>query len=101
MKAKLQEVKEELRRHMHWPIPEQGKWLNRVVSGFFHYHAEPTNSRALAIFRHRVTVLWQRTLRRRSQRDRTSWDQMAQLVHRFRETDQLWTILSAPPYMVG
>jgi RNA-directed DNA polymerase len=80
MKAKLQEVKEELRRHMHWPIPEQGKWLNRVVSGFFHYHAEPTNSRALAIFRHRVTVLWQRTLRRRSQRDRTSWDQMAQLV---------------------
>ena len=23
------------------------------------------------------------------------------LVHRFRETDQLWTILSAPPYMVG
>jgi hypothetical protein len=23
------------------------------------------------------------------------------VVHRFRETDQLWTILSAPPYMVG
>ena len=77
MKAKLLEVKEELRRRMHRPIPEQGKWLKRVVSGFFNYHAVPTNSRALAIFRHRVTVLWQRTLRRRSQKDRTSWDRMA------------------------
>src|ERR1700741_1870563 len=27
MKAKLKEVKGELRRRMHRPIPEQGKWL--------------------------------------------------------------------------
>ena len=52
-----------------------------VVIGFFNYHAVPTNSRALATFRHRVTVLWQRTLRRRSQKDRTSWDRMAGLVN--------------------
>jgi hypothetical protein len=26
---------------------------------------------------------------------------LSHLVHRFRETDQLWTIPSAPPYMVG
>jgi len=80
MAAKLLEMKEELRRRMHQPIPEQGKWLKQVVSGFFNYHAVPTNSRALATFRHRVTVLWQRTLRRRSQKDRTSWDRMAGLV---------------------
>jgi RNA-directed DNA polymerase len=80
MTAKLLEMKEELRRRMHQPIPEQGKWLRQVVSGFFNYHAVPTNSRALATFRHRVTVLWQRTLRRRSQKDRTSWDRMAGLV---------------------
>ena len=81
MAAKLLEVKEELRRRMHRPIPEQGEWLKRVVSGFFNYHAVPTNGRALSVFRHRVTVLWQRTLRRRSQKDRTSWDRMAGLVN--------------------
>jgi RNA-directed DNA polymerase len=81
MTAKLLEVKEELRRRMHRPIPDQGQWLRQVVSGFFNYHAVPTNSRALATFRHRVAVLWQRTLRRRSQKDRTAWDRMAGLVN--------------------
>ena len=32
MRAKLQEIKEELRRRMHQPIPEQGKWLGQVVA---------------------------------------------------------------------
>ena len=68
MQAKLKEVKEELRRRMHQPIPEQGKWLKQVVTGFFNYHAVPTNSRALGAFRHHVTDLWRRTLRRRSQK---------------------------------
>ena len=27
MRAKLQDIKVELRRRMHWPIPKQGKWL--------------------------------------------------------------------------
>ena len=30
---------------MHQPIPEQGRWLKQVVTGFFAYHAVPTNSR--------------------------------------------------------
>jgi len=65
---------------MHWPIPEQGKWLRQVVSGFLNYHAVPTNSRALSAFRYHVMVLWQRTLRRRSQRDRFSWDRITKLA---------------------
>ena len=80
MMAKLLELKEEMRRRMHWPIPEQGEWLKHVVGGFFNYHAVPTNSRALAAFRHHVRVLWGRTLRRRSQKDRTTWDRIAQLA---------------------
>ena len=80
MKAKLLEVKEELRRRMHQPVPEQGRWLKQVVSGFFNYHAVPTNSRALSAFRYHVMVLWQRTLRRRSQRDRFSWDRITKLA---------------------
>ena len=80
MMAKLLEVKEELRRRMHRPIPEQGQWLRQVVSGFFNYHAVPTNSRALAAFRYHVTLLWRRTLRRRSQKDCLSWDRITSLV---------------------
>jgi hypothetical protein len=48
MQAKLKEFREELRRRMHWSIPEQGQWLARVVCGFFAYHAVPTNWAALA-----------------------------------------------------
>ena len=47
MRAKLKDIKEELRRRMHQPIPEPGKWLKQVVTGHFAYYAVPTNSRAL------------------------------------------------------
>jgi RNA-directed DNA polymerase len=58
---------------MHQPIPEQGQWLRQVVSGFFAYHAVPTNRRAIAAFRLHIVTLWRRALKRRSQRDRMSW----------------------------
>ena len=57
MRTTLQEIKKEMKRRMHQQIPEQGKWLRQVVTGFFAYHAVPTNSRALHTFRHRVTDL--------------------------------------------
>ena len=68
MRAKLKEIKEEMRRRRHQPVPEQGKCLRQVVAGFFEYHAVPTNSRALNTFRHHVTNLWRRSLRQRSQK---------------------------------
>ena len=80
MRAKLREIKEELRRRLHQPIPEQGHWLRQVVSGFFNYHAVPTNGRALVAFRSRVETLWHRSLRRRSQRDMTTWLRTRKLV---------------------
>jgi RNA-directed DNA polymerase len=80
MMAKLLELKEEMRHRMHWPISEQGKWLRQVVTGFFNYHAVPTNGRALAAFRHHVMTLWRRTLQRRSQKDQTTWDRIARLA---------------------
>jgi RNA-directed DNA polymerase len=81
MRTKLKEIKEELRQRMHQPIPHQGRWLRQVVTGFFNYHAVPTNGRALAVFRHHVATLWHRTLRRRSQRDRTTWERTKQLAN--------------------
>jgi RNA-directed DNA polymerase len=80
MRAKLRDIKEQLRRRMHNPIPEQGRWLHTVVAGYFAYHAVPTNSRALNAFRHYVTHLWHRTLSRRSQKARVRWDRMAQIA---------------------
>ena len=88
-RAKLRAIKEELRRRMHEPIEEQGQWLRLVVSGFFRYHAVPTNYRALSAFRHHVMVLWMRTLRRRSQRDRTTWQRMQRLSDRWLPTPRI------------
>jgi len=80
MITKLKGIKAELRRRMHWPIPEQGKWLKQTVTGHFAYYAVPTNSRALSAFRRKVAELWWRTLRRRSQRDGFTWARMAKLA---------------------
>jgi RNA-directed DNA polymerase len=81
MRAKLLDIKEELRRRMHHPIPEQGKWLRQVVLGHLAYFAVPTNSRALQAFRYAVTDLWRRTLRRRSRKDGFTWDRMEKLAN--------------------
>lgn len=83
MRAKLNEIKETLRRCMHTSIPEQGRWLAHVVRGYFNYHAVPTNVRSLAAFRQHVVDLWRRTLRRRSQRDHITWSRMARLATDF------------------
>jgi RNA-directed DNA polymerase len=80
MHAKLKMIKAEMWRRMHLPIPKQGKWLRSVVRGYFNYHAVPTNAHALHVFRHYVTVLWRRTLRRRGQKDRLSWARITRLV---------------------
>ncbi len=55
MRAKLKEVKKELRKRMHQPIPEQGRWLAQVVRGYFAYHAVPTNRASISAF-HRYVV---------------------------------------------
>jgi RNA-directed DNA polymerase len=62
-------------------ISQLGKWLRQVVSGYFNYHAVPTNSRALHAFRHFVAELWQRSLRRRSQKHSMTWERFTQLAN--------------------
>jgi len=80
VRARLGAIKEELRRRRHQPIPAQGLWLRRVVTGFFAYHGVPTNGRALAAFRYHVLDLWRRALRRRSQRTKLTWERMVRLA---------------------
>jgi RNA-directed DNA polymerase len=83
MRAKLEEITETLRRVRHRPIDEQGRWLGAVVRGYFAYFAVPTNSRLLAAFRAHVAEKWYRSLRRRSQRQRLTWERMGKLIERF------------------
>ena len=83
MRAKLRDLKEALRRRRHLSIPEQGKWLARVVRGYYAYHAVPTNIHTLIGFQREVTRLWWKALRRRSQKDRTSWDRALELSRRW------------------
>jgi RNA-directed DNA polymerase len=80
MRAKLRAIKEQLRKRMHEPIPQQGHWLKQVVRGFFAYHAVPTNFTALGTFRHHVMDLWRRTLRRRSQKDQLTWKRIEEIA---------------------
>ena len=81
MRTKLTEIKKELRQRMHQPIPEQGRWLAQVVRGYFAYHAVPTNGLRISAFRYHVVKYWLRTLRRRSQKDRFTWERIKRLAN--------------------
>jgi len=83
MQAKLQEVKTELRRRMHDPVPEVGEWLKSVVGGHIRYFGVPGNRYALAHFRLTVSRLWHHVLRRRSQKGRVQWERMQRLIQRW------------------
>ena len=83
MSAKLHAVKAEMRRRMHHPIPEQGRWLARVLQGHYNYYAVPDNSQALRAFHLCVKRLWLQALRRRSQRSGVNWKRMARLDARW------------------
>jgi RNA-directed DNA polymerase len=81
--TKLRSLKRELWQCMHAPLHEQGKWLRHVLHGYFGYHAVPTNSRRVRAFRYHVINLWHRTLRRRGQKDCTTWQDMTRLAKEF------------------
>jgi len=83
LRAKLQEVKTELMRRRHLPVPEQGHWLASVVRGHLAYYAVPGNSPAVNAFRTQATWHWYRALRRRSQRTRLNWERMNRLAKRW------------------
>jgi len=83
LQTKLNEGKAELRRRMHEPIPDPGKWLQAVVRGHVRYYGVPMNQPALAVFRFRVGWLWHRSLSRRSQNGGVRWDRMRRLITRW------------------
>ena len=83
LRAKLKQVKDQLVRRRHLPVPEQGRWLASVVRGHFAYYAVPGNSRAISAFHRQTGRIWFRALRRRSQRHRLTWKRMERLTARW------------------
>jgi group II intron reverse transcriptase/maturase len=83
MRAKLKEIKATLLRMRHLPIPDQGRWLARVLRGYFAYHAVPTNARAITSFSYHAERAWLRALRRRSHRHRLTWARMRGIAERW------------------
>ena len=79
MRAKLKQVKAELRRRRHWPIPEQGRWLASVLRGHLNYYAVPGNIDSVTAFRDQIRWHWIQTLRRRSQRHRMTWERYSRI----------------------
>ena len=82
-RTKLGEIRKELRRRMHQPVPEVGKWLRSVVAGHNRYYGVPMNLQSLKTFRFQVARDWYRALRRRSQKTRLTWERMYRLIDRW------------------
>jgi RNA-directed DNA polymerase len=82
-KAKFRAIKETLRRLRHTPIDEQGRWLGTMMKGYFAYFAVQTNTYLLSAFRYHTSIIWFRSLRRRSQLRRLTWERMIRLIKRF------------------
>jgi Amidohydrolase len=73
MRAKLLEIKQQLRRRMHEPVAQTGQWLRSVVQGYFNYNAVPGNIDSLSAFRYRVVRLWRTMLIHRGQKHHLTW----------------------------
>jgi RNA-directed DNA polymerase len=83
MRAKLQEIKQQLRSRMHDPVPQTGAWLRSVTQGYFNYYAVPGNLGSLGGFRVQVVRLWRHVLRRRGQKHRPNWARIHALASRW------------------
>lgn len=83
MQAKIKALKDELKRRMHEPIREVGKWLSKVIAGHNQYFGVPGNYASLALFRYNVYRSWRRALMRRSQKGYVTWEKMQTIIDRW------------------
>lgn len=81
MRAKLQEIKQQLRKRLHDPLPQVGGWLRMVVTGWMRYYAVPWSWETIATFRRHVTWLWSKAIRRRSQKSHMTWADIFRLAN--------------------
>ena len=80
MTAKLKQIRQTLRERIDEKMKDIGEWLQRVVRGYYQYHAVPDNERRMKTFRHEVLRMWWWQLRRRSQRTRWTWERFQEIL---------------------
>lgn len=83
MRAKLQEIKKDLRERMHAGVASTGSWLRSVVNGYYRYHAVPRNLPAMVSFYREVGRIWHAALERRSQKAKVDWRRMYKVIDRW------------------
>lgn len=81
LRSKLKEVRKEIMKRRHVPVPDQGKWLRSVVNGHLNYYGVPGNRQATDTFRTEIMRDWFKALRRRSHKARSlTWERFKRLV---------------------
>ena len=79
----LRSIWEWCRSNLHLPVQEQWRVLCQKLNGHYGYYGIQGNSWSLRRFWHRVTYIWRRRLKRRSQKAKRSWAWFLRLLTRF------------------
>ena len=75
---KIKEMNREIRERLvvlGFPAPEVIKWLNQVLTGYFHYYGITDNIAMLCKFTYRMKRILFKWLNRRSQKRSYTWEQ--------------------------
>ena len=80
MARTLKRIGEVLRRWINGKVKDVAQWLGSVVRGWLGYYAVPTSYKYLQKFIHRLKRKWLKVLRRRSQKDRFTWERLEKLA---------------------
>ena len=80
MVRKLKDLRVEMRKRWHVPVPEQYAWLCRVLRGHYDYYGVIFNARALRQFYRLVLRIWLKAMKRRDRKNTVSWQQFKRLL---------------------
>jgi RNA-directed DNA polymerase len=80
LRKQLQAVKDLRRQRLHWPIPQQGAWLQSVLLGPYRSDAVPRHGSLLTVCRDTIMRYGCQTRRRRRQRHRMTWPRLYALA---------------------
>ena len=83
---KIKEMDNEIRERLTTyglSAPDVIKWLNQVLTGYFHYYGITDNIGMLHVFKFRIQQILYKYLNRRSQRRSYTWSQFNDLLRNF------------------
>lgn len=83
MTAKLKALGGELRLRINEAVKDVGKWLGRVVTGYYNYYAVHDNLDTLGSFRYQLGKRWMKIIRRRSHKARMTWDKFGKILKKW------------------